>query len=304
MPRPTTPASPQLPVTLALARAIESRISTPGDHATAIPELTLHRRNGTTDELPCIYSLGLVVVVQGGKRLMLGEAVHDYRAGQSMLTAIDIPVVSHVSEASLMEPFLGLMLTFDMGLVLQLASELELPAPARDNKYQPLTVKALEPGLGEALLRLVQTLDEPRLLPRLAPLIQQEIIMRVLTGPHGVQLQHLATAGSPSQSIFRAVAWLKQNYVHELRMDDLADRAHMSPSTFRQHFRSITGVSPLQYQKQLRLQQARQLMLNQDMDAGRAAGLVGYESASQFSREYSRLFGEPPQRDIRRMRLG
>jgi len=118
-----------------------------------------------------------------------------------------------------------------------------------------------------------------------------------------VDVQHLVAAGSPSQQIAKAVAWLKQNFTHVLHVDDLAARTHMSPSTFRQHFRAITGVSPLQFQKQLRLQEARQLMLNQSLDAGNAGGRVGYESASQFSREYSRLFGAPPQRDIRRMRL-
>ncbi len=138
---------------------------------------------------------------------------------------------------------------------------------------------------------------------RLAPLIQQEITIRLLTGPHGPQLRHLVTAGSPRQQIAKAVAWLKQNFVQTLHGDELADRAHMSPSTFRQHFRALTGVSPLQYQKQLRLQEARQLMMNQNLDAGSAGGIVGYESASQFSREYSRLFGAPPQRDVRRMRL-
>ena len=155
----------------------------------------------------------------------------------------------------------------------------------------------------DALVRLVKLLGEPALVPRLAPLIQQEITVRLLTGPHGPQLRHLVTAGSPGQQIAKAVAWLKQNFVEALNGDDLADRAHMSPSTFRQHFRALTGVSPLQYQKQLRLQEARQLMLNENLDAGSAAGRVGYESASQFSREYSRLFGEPPQRDITRMRL-
>ena len=127
--------------------------------------------------------------------------------------------------------------------------------------------------------------------------------MRLLTGFYGPQLQRLVAAGSPSQQIAKAVAWLKQNFTRVLRVDDLAARTHMSPSTFRQHFRAITGKSPLQFQKQLRLQEARQLMINRSLDAGNAGGLVGYESASQFSREYSRLFGVPPRRDVKRMRL-
>lgn len=127
--------------------------------------------------------------------------------------------------------------------------------------------------------------------------------MRLLAGPHSPQLQQLAANGSPSQQIARAVAWLKQNFSKEFQVEDLAAHAHMSPSTFRQHFRKITGTSPSQYQKQLRLQEARQLMLTGGIGAGSAAVKVGYESASQFSREYSRLFGAPPQQDVRRLRL-
>src|SRR5690606_25297070 len=146
-------------------------------------------------------------------------------------------------------------------------------------------------------------LNEPVLASRLAPLIQQEITIRLLTGPHGPQLLHLVAAGSPSQKIAKAVTWLKQHYSQPMHVDALAAYAGMGSSTFRHHFRAITGMSPLQYQKQLRLQEARQLMLNQNLDAGHVGGLVGYESASQFNREYSRLFGEPPHRDVRRMRL-
>jgi transcriptional regulator GlxA family with amidase domain len=140
------------------------------------------------------------------------------------------------------------------------------------------------------------------LVSALGPLIQQEITIRLLSGPHGPQLRHLVAAGSPNRQIAKAVTWLKHNFTAALHVDELAERAHMSPSTFRQHFRAVVGTSPLQFQKQLRLQEARQLMLNQNIDASNASGLVGYESASQFSREYSRLFGAPPQRDIRRMR--
>jgi transcriptional regulator GlxA family with amidase domain len=184
-----------------------------------------------------------------------------------------------------------------------MASEMDIPRPTRDHAFRSISFERLDAALLDALVRLVKLLDEPALAPRLAPLIQQEVIVRLLAGPHGPQLRRLVTAGSPSQQIARAVAWLKQNFVEALRGDDLADRAHMSPSTFRQHFRALTGSSPLQFQKQLRLQEARQLMLNQNLDAGRAGVLVGYESASQFSREYSRLFGAPPHRDIKRLRL-
>jgi AraC-like DNA-binding protein len=285
-----------------LARAIGNFAQADGDHITGISALTLHRRKAPTEPLHCIYGLGLGVVVQGGKQVMLGDAVLDYGSGQSMLTTIDLPVVSHVTRASVREPFLALMLTLDSRHIVQMASEMELPQPLREAAYRPISIEALDASLVDALIRLVELLHEPALVPRLAPLIQQEVTIRLLSGSHGPQLRHLVATGSPGQQIAKAVAWLKKNFTRTLHVDEMADRAHMSPSTFRQHFRAITGTSPLQFQKQLRLQEARQLMLNQNLDAGNAGGLVGYESASQFSREYSRLFGAPPQRDVKRMR--
>ena len=298
-----SPHTAEAVTTSSLARAIRRFAQTDGDHTTAVPALTLHRRSTPTEPLHCIYHLGLGVVAQGGKQVMLGGESIDYSPGQSMVTTIDLPVVSHVTRASVRDPFLGMMLRLDARTLLQLAAEMDTPRRQRDYAYRSISIERLNADLLDGLLRLVKLLDQPTLVPRLAPLVQQEITIRLLTGPHGPHLRHLMTVGSPSQQIAQAVAWLKQNFVEALRVDDLADRAHMSPSTFRQHFRGITGVSPLQYQKQLRLQEARQLMLNENLDAGSAGGRVGYESASQFSREYSRLFGAPPQRDITRMRL-
>ena len=286
-----------------LAYAVGKFAQTDGDYTTAIPALTLHRRSAPTEPLHCIYSLGLGVIAQGAKQVMLGDEVINYSPGRSMLTTIDLPVVSHVAQASVRKPFLGLLLTLDPRQIVQMASELDLPQPSRERAFRPVSIEKLDEALLDALIRLVELLEEPALVPRLAPLVRQEITIRLLTGRYGPQLQHLVAVGSPSQQIARAVAWLKQNFTHVLHVDELAARTHMSPSTFRQHFRAITGMSPLQFQKQLRLQEARQLMLNQSLDAGNAGGRVGYESASQFSREYSRLFGAPPQRDIKRMRL-
>ena len=300
----TAEAEPaDIPATNVLARVIRRLAQTDGDHNTGIPALTLHRRSAPSEPLHCIYNLGLGVVAQGHKQVLLGGEAIAYGPGQSMLTTIDLPVVSHVTRATVREPFLGMMLTLDVRSIVQIASEMDVPRSRRDDGSGSISFKALDAALLDALIRLVALLDEPALVPRLAPLIQQEITIRVLTGPHASQLRRLVTAGSPSQQIAKAVAWLKQNFVEALHGDDLTDRAHMSPSTFRQHFRALTGLSPLQYQKQLRLQEARQLMLNQNLDAGSAAGRVGYESASQFNREYNRLFGAPPQRDVKRMRL-
>jgi AraC-like DNA-binding protein len=294
--------STERPAQGVLAGEIARFAQNDGDHNTAIQALTLHRRSTPTEPLHCIYNLGLGVVAQGSKQVLIGSETIPYGPGQSMLTTIDLPVVSHVTRASAREPFLGMMLTLDVRSVVQLASELDVARPRGDDANRSISFEPLAPALLEALVRLVRLLDEPALAPRLAPLIQQEIVIRLLTGPHGPQLLHLVTSGSPSQQIAKSVAWLKQNFVEALRIDDVAHRAHMSPSTFRQHFRALTGVSPLQYQKQLRLQEARQLMLNENLDAGSAAGRVGYESPSQFSREYSRLFGAPPQRDVTRLR--
>jgi AraC-like DNA-binding protein len=291
---------PSRPSTIGLSRAIARFAQSDGDHSTVIPALSLHRRKAPTEPLHCIFSLGLGVVAQGDKQVMLGKEVISYGPGQSMVTSIDLPVISHVTRASVQEPLLGLMLKFDSQRIVQTAAEMQLPSRRRASAYQPISIEVLDDALLDALIRLVKLLGEPALVDRLAPLVQQEITIRLLTGPHGPQLQYLAASGSPSQQIAKAVAWLKQNFTRAMQVDDLAAGVHMSPSTFRQHFRAITGTSPLQYQKQLRLQEARQLMLNQNVDAGNASGLVGYESASQFSREYSRLFGAPPQQDVKR----
>jgi AraC-like DNA-binding protein len=302
MPRRNFAQAVGRPAQSALAATIQRFAQKDGDILTSIPGLSLHRRSSVTEPLHCIYNLGLGVVAQGDKQVLVGAETIGYGPGQSMLTTIDLPVVSHVTRATEREPFLGMMVTLDVRSVVHVASEMDMPRPRKDCAHRSISFEALDAGLLDALIRLVTLLGEPLLAPRLAPLIQQELIVRLLSGPHGPRLLHLVTSGSPSQQIARSVAWLKQNFVESLRIDDVAQRAHMSPSTFRQHFRSLTGISPLQYQKQLRLQEARQLMLNEHLDAGSAALRVGYESASQFSREYSRLFGAPPQRDIGRMR--
>jgi AraC-like DNA-binding protein len=292
-----------VPAIRTLAREIEKIAQSDGDFLTAIPGLSLHRRKTPTEPLHCIFSLGLGVVVQGEKQALLGDEVITYGPGQSMLTSIELPVISRVLRASTQEPLLGLMLTLDSQEIVQLSAEMKLPAPARGAVFRPLSIERLDERLTRDLSRLLELLDQPELIALLAPLIKREIVIRLLAGPHGPQLHHLVADGSPSQQISKAVAWLKQNFAQTMQVDELAERVHMSPSTFRQHFRAITGTSPLQYQKQLRLQAARQLMLNQNMDAAIASGQVGYESASQFSREYSRLFGAPPLQDVRRMQL-
>jgi hypothetical protein len=184
----------------ALVRAIERFAQTDGDHTTAIPALTLHRRKGPTEPLHCIYNLGLGVVAQGDKQVLLGGEAIDYGPGQSMLTTIDLPVVSHVTRASAREPFLGMMLTLDVRSILQMASEMDAPRSRRDDAHRSISFEALDPALLDALVRLVNLLDEPTLVPRLAPLIQQEITIRLLTGPHG---PHSGTSSSPGPQASR-----------------------------------------------------------------------------------------------------
>lgn len=286
-----------------LAERVGQIVKTSCDYATPIPGLSLYRRNAVTVPLHCIYGLGIGLTLQGCKQVMVGEEVLTYGPGQSMVTSVDLPVISNVIQANVAQPFLGMMLTFDSAMVMQVAERLQLSQRMKDEGFRPVTVQKLDGNILGALGRLVGLLEEPCLIPTLAPLITEEIVVRLLSGAHGPQLLHVVSAGSPSQHIAKLVAWLKVNFREALRMDDLAASAHMSPSTFRHHFRTVTGMSPLQYQKQLRLQAARQMMLSQDVDATSAGGLVGYESSSQFSREYSRLFGLPPQRDIKRMRM-
>ena len=298
----STPDQARVSLPNGLAVAVARIAQFDGDFATAIPALTLHRRSVPSEPMHCIYGLGLGLPVQGRKQVLLGDEVFDFVPGNSLLTTVDLPVITHVTKASTAEPFLGLLLGLDAKAVLQLAGELDLPPLPRQLAYRPISLQVIDAGLADALTRMVRLLDEPDLVAALAPLVQREITIRLLNGPHGPHLRHVVAVGSPGQQIARSMAWLKINFQRPIQMDELAMRAHISPSTFDQHFRDISGMSPLQYQKQLRLQEARQLMLNESIDASIAGQRVGYESVSQFNREYSRLFGEPPQRDIRRLR--
>lgn len=273
-----------------------------GDFESGIQGLTIHVRNAPTEPLHCIYTLSLAVVLQGSKELLQDNDVTYCHAGQAMLTTFDLPVVSHVSIASRHVPFVALILKLDYSLIMQACAELALSKPPRDMKFQALSSYLVDDGLFDALKRLLILENQPSLKPGLQPLIEKEIVVRLLDSPHGIHLRHLAALGSPNSQVLKAVTWLKQNYTEAINMNELAQQAHMSASTFRQHFKALTGTSPLQYLKTLRLQEARDQMLVRGVDATLASNLVGYESASQFSREYSRLFGLPPQKDIQRLR--
>lgn len=285
-----------------LLSLVEDIAQNDGDYPTEIPVLSIYRRSTVTDPMPCVFGLGLGVTLQGRKRVTLGEDVFDYGSGQALINTIDLPVVSYVTQATITEPYLGLRLDLDANLIVQIATEMNASRIYKGGPSRAMSVIALDDGLLDALMRLIKLLNEPNKIPFIAPLIQREIIIRLLDGEHGPMLQHLAAVGSPSQQISQVIAWMKLNYRNTILIDELAAKAHMSSSTFRQHFRTITGLSPLQYLKNLRLQDARHWMLYEDMDAGSAAMRVGYESVTQFNREYARMFGEPPLRDIKRTR--
>jgi len=269
---------------------------------TAIPGLSLFRRTEPTEPITGMYEPGICMVAQGAKRVQLGDDTYVYDARRYLITSVHLPTVVRVTDASPEKPYLGLRLTFDMKEVARLMADSNLPPPRTQQSSRGMATGEVTLPLVSAMQRLVDLLADERDIPILAPVIQKEIIYRLLTGDQGARLRQIAAAGSQSQQIAKAIEWLKGNYHQPLKIDDLAERARMSTSTFHHHFRTMTALSPLQYQKQLRLQEARRLMLAERLDAATAAFEVGYESPSQFSREYNRLFGAPPLRDITNLR--
>jgi AraC-like DNA-binding protein len=219
------------------------------------------------------------------------------------VSSIDVPIQSQILEASEAAPLLAMRLRLDMPAVQEALSREDLPEPDRSSQPPGLAVGETTLGLLAVSKRLLELLDTPEDIPFLAPLIQREIAYRILRTPQGERLRAIATRGDLSNRTVRAIAWLRANYAEPLHMEQLASIARMGVSTLHHQFRALTAMSPLQFQKQLRLQAARQRMLTDGIDATHAAYEVGYESVSQFSREYSRLFGQPPMRDIRTQRL-
>ncbi len=269
---------------------------------TAIPELSLFHRTAPSAPATGMYEPGICLVVQGAKQVKLGEESYVYDAQHYLITSIHLPTVVQITEAAPDKPYLGLRLTFDQRRVAQLMADSQLPPPSSQQSSRGMATGENTPELLNAFKRLVDLLDSEPDIPILAPIIQREIVYRLLIGDQGARLRQLAVAGSQSRQVARAIEWLKENFTQPLRINDLAAQAGMSASTFHHHFRSMTALSPLQYMKQLRLQEARNLMLSQRLDAATAAFQVGYESPSQFSREYRRLFGAPPLRDISTLR--
>jgi AraC-like DNA-binding protein len=277
-----------------------------GIHATAINALSLIRVSQPTDPIHAVHKPALCIVAQGRKQVMLADEVYLYDASQYLVVTLDLPIVGQVVQASRNCPYLCLRLDLEPAEVSALLLSPGLPAssaaPGSPNDERCLFLGDASLPLIEAALRLLRLLATPEDIPILAPLAMREILYRLLRSEHGERLRRIALAGSQAQRVARAISWVKLNYARPLRIEAMAREVGMSASALHHQFKAATAMSPLQYQKQLRLQEARRLMLGEVVDAATAGYRVGYESSSQFSREYSRLFGAPPQRDIGRMR--
>jgi AraC-like DNA-binding protein len=286
----------------ALGKSI-ARWTDKGDQpTTAIPGLSLFQRVAPTPPASFMFEPRICVIAQGAKRVLLGDETYVYDAQHFLITSVDLPTVAEIIDASREKPYLGLILKLDQREISQLMVDSNLPPPRPQQSSRGMATGEVTLSMLSTFQRLIELFDEPKDIPILAPIIKREIFYRLLVGDQGARLRQIASAGSQSQQIARAIDWLKGNFTKPLRIDDLAAQVNMSTSTFHHHFRAVTAMSPLQYQKWLRLNEARRLLLSENQDATTAAFQVGYESPSQFSREYSRLFGAPPLRDITSLR--
>lgn len=286
------------PMQADIARVIERHTRGVADRDTPIGGLSLFRREAPARPAVCMVEPSIVMAAQGSKRLLVGGQGYAYDAGRFLLTSLDVPANSEVVAASSSEPCVGLVLKLDIRLLAELIAQAPEAPPRAQSLQSSVGVGTVTPALLEPIGRLLALLDEPAAIAVLAPLIQREIHYRLLATDQASRLRQIASVGSQSHRVAKAIDWLKLHYTEALRIEDLAARAQMSLSGLHHHFKQLTGMSPLQYQKWLRLNEARRLMLSDGADAATAAFNVGYESPSQFSREYARLFGAPPRRDV------
>ncbi len=287
-----------------LARLVLAR--TRPDEVTEAPAagLKLIQRTQPTGPLAVTYEPSLAVVVQGRKQIDLGGATIVYDASRFLLTSLDLPVMSRVTSASPQKPYVCLALTLEMPVVRDLLSRMDPGRDAPASRGPAMATGPVTAELLDALRRLVLLLDSPEDLAVLGGLVRREITYHILRSPAGARLRQIAVLGEESQRVGRAVEWIRRHFREPLRIADLADMAAMGVSTFHRHFRALTNMSPLQYQKKLRLQAARDRMLVDGLDVASAAYECGYESVSQFTREYGRMFGRSPARDVRSLRQG
>jgi AraC-like DNA-binding protein len=241
----------------------------------------------------------LCVVAQGAKQTSFGGQRYDYRAGQALVVSVALPSVGRVLSATRDEPFLGAVIELDLAVLHEIAAGLEAAAAPQGEPVRSVFVRNFDGPLADCVLRLVRLLDTPSAIRALAPMIQREICYWLLTGPQGREVARATLENSPASGLLHALRCLRDRYADPVRVADLASLAGMSASAFHRQFKQLTAMTPLQYQKQLRLLEARRLMASEAANVQTAAFAVGYESASQFSREYARMFGAPPKRDAR-----
>lgn len=270
--------------------------------ATAVPGLTLHQRTAPTPACHVTYEPSVIVVAQGRKEVQIGARTVTYDSSRYLLASVVLPTITRVSEASEEEPCLAASLKLDISIIREFLSLEDFHTSDAPPDGPAIATSLVTAEFLGAWCRLLDLLSRPADIPFLSGLIEREIVYRILRGPEGARLRAIATVGDQSHRTAKAIAWIKAHYDRPLRVKELADVAGMAVTTLHHHFRALTAMSPLQYQKQIRLQIAKARMLADDVDAATVAFEVGYESASQFNREYSRLFGQPPIRDIRSLR--
>jgi AraC-like DNA-binding protein len=288
-----------------LATVVDRHAPGNGLHETLVPGLALYRSGGSGPPAHSLHRPAFCLIVQGSKRVMLADELYTYDASTYLVVTQPLPVMSQLAHVTVETPYLSLRLEFEPAELAACMQQCIIDRPAEvpnEPSGRGLFVGAVDATLLDPVLRMVRLLDTPHDIAILAPLAIREIAYRLLTAPEGWRLAQPLRGGSAAQRIGTAIAWLREHAMEPLRLDELAERAHMSPSSLHHHFKAVTAMSPLQYQKRLRLYEARRLLLGGELDAASAAYRVGYQSPSQFSREYARLFGAPPLRDLREWR--
>lgn len=286
----------------ALATLTEKYSRGDGIHATAIPQVRCIRLSAPNMRLPAAYEPSLCVILQGSKQVLLQEEIYRYVPLQFLAVSVDLPLLGQVLEATAERPYLCLQIGLDPHLFADLIASSGAAVAPRHDSRRGVFVGQMDATMQEAVLRLARLLETPQDIAMLAPMMLREIHYRLLTGAHGASIAQIAIAGSNANRIAQVIRRMKAHLAAPVRIEELAAMANMSPSSFHQHFKAITAMSPLQYHKRLRLMEARQILLSEDVDAASTAYRVGYESAAQFSREYSRMFGSPPMRDVAGLR--
>lgn len=275
----------------------------PGNDVLEIfPGIFIARTSRMNERFHYVFKPAFCVIAQGSKQVHLGDDIFRYDSGHYLISTVDLPIFSYVAEASAERPYLSVRIDLDAALVASVMMESGIETKKGGASVKAMDVSSIDVDLLDAVVRLVRLLETPDEMKALAPLIIREVIYRLLRGEQGARLSHLLAPGGDTRRISRAVQQLRERFDEPLRIENIARDLGMSVSGFHHHFKSVTAMSPVQFQKQLRLQEARRLMLGEDMDVASAGFRVGYEDPSYFSREYKKLFGAPPQRDIANLR--